>query len=193
VRAQDYQNALAQYEVALKLNHGNATAQAGAGQAAFHLGRYRTAEGYLQEAVTRQPANMEYRKQLEIAKLILSTDPFLRHISDAERNRRIRVAFAQVGERLKSCAQSKNLDLAPNTANIVQDSSGNDLYSLWSRWQSAHPQLAHLNSPDSNDLPDKLMDLILQIEQQTADQCGEPSGVDLALLLSARNRETVDQ
>jgi tetratricopeptide (TPR) repeat protein len=193
VRAQDYQNALAQYEMALKLNHGNAAAQAGAGQAAFHSGRYRTADRYLQEAVTRQPANMEYRKQLEIAKLVLSTDPFLRHISDAERNRRIRVAFAQVGERLKSCAQSQNLDLAPGTANILQNSAGNDLYSLWSRWQSAHPQLAHLNSPDSSDLPDTLMDLILQIEQQTADQCGEPSGVDLALLLSARHRETVDQ
>jgi hypothetical protein len=67
------------------------------------------------------------------------------------------------------------------------------LYSLWSRWQSARPQLAHLNNPDSSDLPDTLMDLILQIEQQTAEQCSEPSGVDLALLLSARNRETVDQ
>jgi hypothetical protein len=37
-----------------------------------------------------------------------------------------------------------------------------------------------------------LMDLILQIEQQTAEQCGEPTGIDLALLLSARHRETVD-
>jgi hypothetical protein len=130
-----------------------------------------------------------------VAKLVLDTDPFLRRISDAERNRRIRLAFNHAGERLKSCAQSKNIDLSNNvaaTANAPQPASSNDFPSLWARWQAARPQLAHLNNPDNSDLPDTLMDLIIQIEQQTAEQCGEPTGIDLALLLSARYREIVD-
>ncbi len=193
LRAGDYQAALAQYELFLKLDRTNPAAQAGAGQAAFHLGRYRTAEKYLQEAVHSQPDNADYRTELQTAKLVLDTDPFLRQISDAERNRRVRLAFNQAGERLKSCAQSKNIDLSKNiAANTQQPPSSNDLPSLWARWQATRPQLAHLNNPDNSDLPDALMDLVLQIEQQTAEQCGEPTGIDLALLLSARHRETVD-
>jgi hypothetical protein len=37
------------------------------------------------------------------------------------------------------------------------------------------------------------MDLVQDIEQQTAQQCGEPTGLDLALLLGARDREIADQ
>lgn len=192
-RAGNYETALAQYELVLQLDHANYAAQAGAGQAAFHIGRYRTAEKYLQEAVHSQPNNSDYRTQLQTAKLVLDTDPFLRRISDAERNRRIRLAFNQAGERLKSCAQSKNIDLSNNiAANAPQPASSNALPALWARWQAARPQHTHLNNPDNSDLPDMLMDLILQIEQQTAEQCGEPTGIDLALLLSARHRETVD-
>ena len=44
---QDYPDALAEYERVLRLDHGNSTALAGAGEAAYHGGRYRTAERYL--------------------------------------------------------------------------------------------------------------------------------------------------
>jgi hypothetical protein len=37
------------------------------------------------------------------------------------------------------------------------------------------------------------MDLIFSIEQQTATLCGEPDGMNLALLLISRNREAVDR
>jgi len=72
-------------------------------------------------------------------------------------------------------------------------SAGNDLPSLWTRWQAARPKLRKLSSPANADLPDVLMDLILQIEQQAAQQCGPPGGVDLALLLISRDREAVDE
>ncbi len=198
LRAQDYENALAQYRIVLKLDRANAGALAGAGDAAFNLGRYRTAEKYLQPAVAAQPQNAQARRQLQTATLVLQTDPFLRHISDAERNRRIAVAFAHVGERLKSCAQEKNIDLTANAAAGSGEvgpgnASGNGLSSLWAHWQTARPQLRRLNSLSNTDLPDTIMDLILQIEQETAQQCGEPSGLDLALLLSSRDRGTVDQ
>jgi hypothetical protein len=42
-------------------------------------------------------------------------------------------------------------------------------------------------------LPDSIMDLVAQIETQTSQQCGSPTGFDLALLLISRDRDTVDQ
>ena len=193
-RAGDYENALAQYQLVLKLDHKNVAALHGAGEAAFHLGRYRTAEKYLQQAVREDPQDQQARQPLETATLVLATDPFLRRISDAERNRRIAAAFTQAGNRLKFCAQSSNIALPASVTNVAtSNSSANVLQSLWTRWQAARSQLRRLSSPSNADLPDMLMDLILQIEQQTAQQCGEPSGVDLALLLISRNREAVDQ
>jgi hypothetical protein len=37
------------------------------------------------------------------------------------------------------------------------------------------------------------MDIVFQIEQQAANDCGEPQGLDQALLLISRNREAADQ
>ena len=54
-------------------------------------------------------------------------------------------------------------------------------------------QMPHLRSPGETDLPDAIMDLVFQIEQQTSAECGEPQGVDQALLLISRNREAADQ
>jgi tetratricopeptide (TPR) repeat protein len=197
VRARDYVNALAQYQLVLKLDPKNVVALRGAGEAAFQLSRYRTAEKYLQQAVHEDPQDQEARQQLETATLVLSTDPFLRRISDTERNRRIAAAFAQAGERLKACAQSKNIELPAKatipTRDATPNSSANDLQSLWARWQAARPLVRRLSTPSKADLPDTLMDLILQIEQQTAQQCGQPSGTDLALLLISHDRQAVDQ
>lgn len=194
-QTQDYESALAQYKIALTLDHVNEPALIGAGDAAFHLGRYRSAEKYLQQAVARQPENAPARAQLQTATMILESDPFLRHISDAERNRRIAAALEHAGARLRNCAQSQSIDL-PNklgSETNAQKSSGTDLESLWARWQAAGPRLRRLGSSTNGDLPDTLMDLVQEIEEQTSRQCGEPAGLDLALLLGARDREMADQ
>lgn len=192
LRAQDYPSALAQYETVLNLDHKNSTALAGAGTVAFQMGRYRTAQAFLQKAVAEKPQDESSRQRLQTATLVLASDPFLRRISDAERNRRIVAAFTQAGDRLKACARTSGIELPPPSRNTAAN-PGTDLPSLWSRWQAAKPNLRVLNSPSNSDLPDTLMDLILQIEQQTAQQCGEPSGLDLALLLISRDRENVNR
>ena len=192
-QTQDYESALAQYKIVLKLDRGNAAALSGAGDSAFHLGRYRSAQKYLQPAVALEPGNTQAHSQLQIATLVLQSNPFLHRVSDAERNRRITVAFHHAGDRLKSCAQSQAIDLPAKPGTVPPNSSANDLTSLWARWQAARPELRRLNSPANADLPDTLMDLVQEIEQQTAKQCGEPTGLDLALLLGARDREIADQ
>jgi tetratricopeptide (TPR) repeat protein len=197
-QAQDLQGALAQYELALKLDHKDEEALVGAGETAFQLGRYRSAQKYLQKALELDPKNEESRRQLQIASLILETYPFLRHISDAERNHRLVAAFTHAGERLKACAQLSEIDLpnpSPTKAGEASppSTSSNSLVDLWARWIAAHRELSRLGSASNADLPDTVMDLVAQIEQQTAQQCGQPSGNDLALLLISRDREAVDQ
>jgi tetratricopeptide (TPR) repeat protein len=192
-QAQDYPNALSQYEDAIRLSRGNeggnATAFAGAGEAAFRQGRYRTAQRYLKDAVIQNPEDEKSRALLDQASAILDADPFVRRISDGERNRRIASAFAKAGERMKECGQSKAVDLSRSDAS----SAPNSLPALAFRWNAMKPDLRRMSSPADTDLPDTIMDLVFQIERQAAIECGEPQGIDLALLLISRGREAADQ
>lgn len=197
-QAQDYPDALAEYERVLRLDHGNPTALAGAGEAASHGGRYRTAQRYLQLAVNAKPQDPALLYLLSSANLILETDPFVRRISDAERNRRIAAAFAKAGERLSACAQQRGVNLAgagdPSvTSSLPSSEAPPALVALESRWMATRRDLPRLRSAGEADLPDAIMDLVFQIEQQTAEDCGEPQGVDQALLLISRDRETADR
>jgi tetratricopeptide (TPR) repeat protein len=195
-QAQDYPNALAEYEKVLRLDHNNDrnnhTTLAGAGEAAYHAGRYRTAQRYLQAAVNANSQDANLRSLLQSANLILKTDPFVSRISDAERNRRIATDFARAGERLASCAQQKGVNLsATNTQ--ASSSPASSLAMLQSRWLAAKRDLSRLRYAGETDLPDAIMDVVFQIEQQTAAECGEPQDVDEALLLIFRDREAADQ
>ena len=192
-QARAYPDALQQYQLVLKLNGKDPHALAGAGEAAFQSGRYRTAERYLQESVKADPEDAQASNRLETAMLVLAADPFLRRISDMDRNRRIDGAFALAGERLKNCAQEKGIDLTLASGSGSPALPGNELRDLWNRWQSGRADLRHLQGLSNTDVPDKLMDIVFQIEKQTAAQCGDPSGRDLALLLISRDREAVDQ
>ncbi|HUO15812.1 MAG TPA: tetratricopeptide repeat protein [Verrucomicrobiae bacterium] len=190
--AQDYSEALSEYERVLRLDRGNAAALAGAGQVSYLAGHYRTAERYLQAAVNVNPNDSNSRSLLATATTILQIDPFVRRISDAERNRRIAQDFAEAGARLTACAQQKGINLS--VANVSLPSAGlSPLALLNSRWLQMQHQLPHLRSPDETDLPDAIMDLVFQIEQETTNVCGAPQGVNEALLLISRNREDADQ
>ena len=199
-QAQDYPDALAEYERVLRLDHGNPGALAGAGEAAYHAGRYRTAQRYLQLAVNAKPQDSTLRYLLSSANLILETDPFVRRISDAERNRRIAAAFAKAGERLSACAKQRGVDLSGAAKGSVSSSLSPApsppppaLVVLESRWLAARRDLPRLRSAGEADLPDVIMDLVFQIEQQSAEDCGEPQGADQALFLISRDRETADR
>jgi tetratricopeptide (TPR) repeat protein len=197
VQAQDYPDALAEYERVLHIDRGNAAALAGAGETAYRSGRYRTAQHYLQTAVNANPNDANLRELLASTSEILQTNPFARRISDAERNRRLAAAFDEAGKRLTSCAQQKGIGLAaakPVASSLSpRPSSASPLAALESRWLATEPGVRRLHYAGENDLPDVIMDLVFSIEQQTAQDCGEPQGVNRALLLIARDRDTADQ
>jgi tetratricopeptide (TPR) repeat protein len=187
-QAQDYVGALVQYEQVLRFEPGNAAALAGAGESAYRSGDYTAAQRYLHGAVSIDPDDAKSRQLLASADLILRVNPFHRHISDAERNRRITAAFTQAEERLTACAQQTGVDL-----NATENPSASALPGLQSRWLAAQPSLRSLRSPAETDLPDTIMDVVFQIEQQTAAICGSPQGIDLALLLISQKREASSQ
>jgi tetratricopeptide (TPR) repeat protein len=177
--AHDDEHALSEYQSVLRRERNNPAALAGAGGAAYRLGQYRTAQGYLAQA-TRSESSDETTKQLQITNTILGIDPFKHGLSTPERNRRVRLAFIQVGERLRNCAEAKGIDL---TANPATD----PLASLNQRWTVLKPKMAHLGSYGASDIRDAAMDLAFEIEQQTEQKCGAPTGMDEALLLLSQD------
>jgi tetratricopeptide (TPR) repeat protein len=187
-QAQDDAGALARYLEVLRLDPENPTALAGAGHAAYRSGNYVTAQRYLENAVKTNPEDADSRQLLATTDLILRTNPFHSHISDAERNRRISAAFAQAEKRLTECAQQIGVDLKTTTTPLASS-----LSTLQSRWTATQPDLARLRSPGETDLPDTLMDVVFQIELQTSAICGPPQGLDQALLLISQKREAASQ
>ena len=65
LRAQDYEHALGAYRESLKLERDNRAALAGAGFAAFQLGRYPLAQRYLQAAMHGQSQRHAERRAVE--------------------------------------------------------------------------------------------------------------------------------
>jgi tetratricopeptide (TPR) repeat protein len=187
-QAQDYNGALAQYEEVLRIDPGNAAALTGAGETAFRAFNYTLAQHYLRSAVNVNPNDAQARQLLASTDLILRSNPFHSHISDAERNRRIIAAFNQAEDRLTSCAQQAGIDLKD-----LDHPSASPLVGLQARWLLAKPDLVLLRSPAETDLPDAIMDVVFQIEQQTSATCGSPQGFDLALLLISHKREAISQ
>jgi tetratricopeptide (TPR) repeat protein len=206
-QAQDYANALAQYEEVLHIDLDDPAALAGAGEAAYRSGNYATAQRYLRSAVNANREDANSRELLETADLILRVNPFVSHISDAERNRRIAAAFARAGERLTECAQQAGVDInstavpaakpaavkTATTTSATTSSAESPLVTLQSRWMTAKPDLPRLRSAGESDLPDAIMDVVFQIEHQTATICGQPKNLDLALLLISQKREASSQ
>ncbi len=190
-QAQDYAGALQQYEEALRLAPTIAAAMAGAGEAAYGSGNYTIAQRYLRAAVNANREDANSRQLLASTDLVLRSNPFHSHISDAERNRRITAAFAQAEQRLTECARQTGINLNPTDSSPSSPASA--LSNLQARWTTVKPGLSQLQSPGETDLPDAAMDVVFQIEQQTATACGPPQGLDLALLLISQKREDASQ
>ena len=181
---QDYEHALSEYRRVLGADPANSSALAGAGQAAYKLSRYRTAAGYLEAAAKASPQDAQLTQLLSISQLILENDPFNRRISREERDRRLRQIFDDAGQRLDSCPGAQQAPMS-NPQPIEPMSP------LKVRWSKIKPKLALLGTGGESDLADEIMDLVLQIEQQTA-ACGN-TVKDQALLLLAENRAGVEQ
>jgi tetratricopeptide (TPR) repeat protein len=180
VRTLDYERAFAAYRLSLKADRHNHAALAGAGWAAFELGRYPEAHRYLQSAVAANPGDTESAARLKTTDLVLQMDPFQRQISMAQRSRIVVEAFAAAGQRIKTCSGQNASGSATPTSSQP---------SLAESWAKMKPRVTERGLQRDPDLVEKAMDLVFDIERQTSASCGAPAGTDLALLLIAELHE----
>ena len=178
LRAQDYEHALAEFRLSLKGDRNNAAALAGAGMAAFQLGRYPVADRYLQAAVNANPNDAQSAARLKLTELVLQMDPFQRQLSVAHRDRIVIQAFAVAGERIKACSAAR-----------VGTAAAGSPQSLAETWEKMSPQINERGLRRNPDLVESAMDLVFAIERQTSVACGPPQGTDMALLLISKLHE----
>jgi tetratricopeptide (TPR) repeat protein len=176
--AQDYEHALAEYGLSLKLEPHDPAALAGAGRAAFELGRYIPAERYLEAAVEANPSDAQLTGQIKETELVVQMDPFQRQLPLAQRNGIVMEAFAAAGERLKVCPATGNWSGAESP--IVP---GLDLAEAWAKMK---PQITERGLRGNPELMESAMELVFEIERRSNAECGAPSGTDLALLRIAK-------
>jgi len=179
IRAGDYDGALEAYRTILKTDDRNAPALAGAGNAAFQLGRYPLAQQYLESANRVNPDNTESAQLLQMTEMILRMDPFRPQISSADRNKSIVDAFATAGQRLNTCPLPSR-DTFGTTGSAP---------SLNDEWINLKAQITEAGLRRKPDLAQTAMDLVFRIERRTSNVCGTPTGADLALLLIAKLHE----
>ena len=182
VQTQDYEHALAEYRLSLKAQPHDPAALAGAGLAAFQLGRYNIAERYLQAAVSANPNDAQSAARLKAAALIMQMDPFQRQISVAQRDRIVLEAFAAAGQRLASCSAA-GAAKGPATIPVAQPA-------LSEEWAKMKPQITEPGLRRDPDLVNTAMELVFSIERQTSNACGAASETDAALLLIAKLHES---
>jgi predicted Zn-dependent protease len=187
---------VAGYDDALKLFRGAlaseprlAPALAGAGECYFQNGRYAEAERYLARAVREDPHLAQAAARRDTAQAVLNIDPFDRRLSATERARRAALAFDTALACLQNCAAQRGVDL---TALLAQAGAGNDpLQNLYAQATKLKPRVKELNLRRDSELLSNAMDVAFEIEQTTAYACGAPQGLDLALLLIAREQGPV--
>ena len=150
----------------LKSDRHNPAAMAGAGYAAFELGRYPLAESYLEAAVSDDPNDRESDDRLKTTKLVLRMDPFRRQISVAERNRIVVEAFATAGQRLKDCAIPENPATPAGSQSEPERQVG----------ERCKPQITERNLQRNPDLVESAMDWCSDIERQTSAACADTDG-----------------
>ena len=126
---------------------------------------------------------------LATTELILRTNPFHSHISDAERNRRITAAFAQAEKRLTECAQQKGIDLKAAIA-ICK-------LCLCKICNRAGPPLSPTSIffalPAKPIFPTRSWTWFSRSKSRPLLFAGRLKGLDLALLLISQKREAASQ
>ena len=181
LQAQDFEHALSAYRQGVRADRHNAAANAGAGTAAFELGRYALAQRYLSAAVAANRDDTQSAATLRTTEMALQLDPFQRGLSAARRSRSVLEAFAAAGDRIKSCS-SINASSAIRSNTAAQPA-------LEDSWKKLKPRLSEQSLRRDPELVESTMDLVFNIERQTSSTCGPAVGKDLALLLIAKLHE----
>jgi tetratricopeptide (TPR) repeat protein len=181
LEADDAPHALKHFTHALHLQKDDPAALRGAGEAAFRLGEYAQARRYL-EAATAAGDTQLPSQSLALAEMVLSSDPLSPHLPRTERNERLEKALNQSLSRLDGCIARPDINGAVA-----------DLTALRSQTTTLDSKLRRGGLSRDPELLDAGMELIDRIAETTKNDCGDPEGLDRALLLIGRKHKGVLQ
>ena len=179
VEAGDPSNALQHFALAVLLEKRNTAALSGAGETAFQLGDYKTAEGYLGRAAALDKRATRAAQRLETTRLIQSSDPLAGHLSRPEQVQRLRAALDQAVRRLQQCAGNTQTGPAQDPLRL-----------------QAETMLPKVTPETLREDPELLAagaELVFKIEETTNQTCGTPVGLDEALLLAGRKHGATER
>jgi len=182
LRIGDAKHALPEYRSALTVKHPSANSVRGAGLAAYQLGEYQEAERYLERAHRLRTSDADVTSALVLSRLVISADPYLRGLSEAERRTRAQRDFAQAFSRLQACAK-KGANVSTSAA------PQSDLVALTSQAKALRPRLTERNLRLHPSQVNVAMNLVYAMENAATTECGEAQGIDEALTLIGKFRQ----
>jgi tetratricopeptide (TPR) repeat protein len=181
MNAGGYDDALRLFREALAAKPRSTVALAGVGECYFRSGQYAQAEPYLDQALRRDPKLTQVGTMRDTARAVMDLDPFIRWLSEQERAQRASQAFDQAITRLQSCAAQRGIDL--------RAADGDPLQSLFTQATPIQSDMRRRTLRRDSEWVSNTMDVVFDIEKAASQACGEPQGLDLALLLIAREQE----
>jgi tetratricopeptide (TPR) repeat protein len=173
----DLQRALNEYHQALTWAPGNLTALIGAGMVSFKLGDYSEAASDLERGARADPENKAVAATLETSRLVISRDPFFPHLSSQERAHRVAESLAQAIKRADQCSAGTKSQNSSDLASLATQAKSQQK-STWSE----RNLLLH------SDQQVTAMEMVFKLEDAANAICGEPTGVDAAILLIEQKR-----
>ena len=182
----EYEHAAPLFRQALRLNPNYLPALEAAGEASFQMGDYPAARGYLSRAKHLGGLSPQSQRLLDTATQIQESNPLAPRLRAHERASRALAAFNQGVARLNQCAAARGVSLD-------NGSQQSDLQQLHAQSAALQPQVNARNLARDPDLLLKATDMAYQIEKVAERVCGEPQGLDLALLLLSRIQEGANE
>ena len=182
----EYEHAAPLFRQALRLDPNYLPALEGAGEASFEMRNYQATRRYLSRAKRLSALSPRSQQLLETATQIQQSDPQAPRLSASERAARALAAFNQGMARLSQCATARGVSFE----NGPQQS---DLQQLHVQAAALQPKVNLRNLARDSDLLLKATDTAFDIEKATERACGEPQGLDLALLLLSRIQEGANE
>jgi len=160
------------------LDTGNVAALSGAGETAFQIGDYKTAEDYLSRATALDKSATRAAQLLETTRLIQASDPLAVHLSRSERIQRLRAALDQSARRLQ-CGGNVSIGPVKGPLQLEID--------------ALLPKITPQNLREDPELLAAGAELVFKIEETTSQTCGKPEGLDEALLLAGRQHGATER
>jgi tetratricopeptide (TPR) repeat protein len=173
-KAGDDRRALKLYRSAERLDPDSVPAILGAGEAAYRIGDFHTAQSYLTRTLRLDESDASAKRLLAVLQSFNLLDPNEHGLSEGEKINRTLRMFEISGNRLQFCA------------GLTTDSSIASQAEQWKQRKSTANARFLTQHPEE---VDSLQEFSISTETLAQLKCGEPSVDDSAILAIARHRE----